>query len=123
MGNPLDIVSKLSEARESEKRLIKVFKDQKSSEIFLVSSGSFGKWRKIRNTHRTCGRISQSQTGLSGTISFTGSSLTSMVKSMTSAGNDGNHAIINCCDISSSHTLPTNEAKAALEQAAESSAS
>ena len=50
-------VLKPSEARESEKRAIKIFEDRKSSEIFLVSSGSFRRWREIRRAHGTHGRI------------------------------------------------------------------
>jgi len=57
VDNPLEEVLKPLEVRESKKRLIEVFEDQKSSEIFLVSSRSFGKWRKIHNAYGTCGRI------------------------------------------------------------------
>jgi len=53
----LEDVSKPSEARESEKRAIKIFEDRKSSEIFLVSSGSFGRWKGIHSAHGTRGRI------------------------------------------------------------------
>jgi len=57
MGNLLEVISKLPEVRGSKKRLIKVFEDWKSSEIFLVMFGSFGKQRKIRNAYITHGRI------------------------------------------------------------------
>ena len=45
------------------------------------------------------------------------------VRSTTSAGKVASLAVVNHWDISSSRTLPTNNTKAALEQAAESSAS
>jgi len=57
VGNPLDVVLKLLEARGSGKWLIKVFEDWKSSEIFLMSSRSFGKQERICRAHKTCGRI------------------------------------------------------------------
>ena len=66
MGNPLDIVLKPSEVRGSGKWPIKIFKDlkvQKSSEIFLASSGSFRRWRGIHKAHKTRGRIPVSSEG------------------------------------------------------------
>jgi len=46
VGNPSEDVLKLLEARGSKKWLIEVFEDlkvRKSLEIFLASSGSFGR--------------------------------------------------------------------------------